>query len=76
MLFADKAGTLSRRQSARNSSIELVRILAMCGVVLLHYNNATLGGGLTYAVGANRAVLMLLESLFICAVDLYVLISG
>ncbi len=76
MLFADKAGTLSRRQSARNSSIELLRILAMCGVVLLHYNNATLGGGLTYAVGANRAVLMLLESLFICAVDLYVLISG
>lgn len=75
-LSADKAGSLSQKREQRNSSIELLRILAMCGVVLLHYNNASMGGGLKYAVGTNRVVLMLLESLFICAVDLYVLISG
>ena len=61
---------------SRNSSIELLRILAMCGVVLLHYNNVNAGGGLLYAQGVNRIVLMFLESVCICAVDLYILISG
>ena len=32
----------------RNSSIELFRILSMLGVVILHYNNAGMGGGLCY----------------------------
>lgn len=61
---------------ARNSSVELLRILAMCGVVILHYNNQTIGGGLRYASGAGYSALFFLESLFICAVNLYVLISG
>ena len=60
----------------RNSSVELLRMLAMCGVVLLHYNNPDAGAGLAYATGANRLVLMYVESLCICAVNLYVLISG
>ena len=64
-LSADKAESLSQKLEQRNSSIELLRILAMCGVVLLHYNNASMGGGLQYAVGTNRVVLMLcLESFF------------
>lgn len=29
--------------SKRNSSIELLRIVAMIGVILLHYNNKTVG---------------------------------
>lgn len=29
----------------RNSSIELLRILAALGVILLHYNNVRAGGG-------------------------------
>lgn len=62
--------------NSRNSSVELLRILAMCGVVLLHYNNPSAGAGLAYASGINRVILMYVESLFICAVDLYVLISG
>lgn len=62
--------------SGRNSSIELLRILAMCGVLLLHYNNELAGGGLLYASGLNRGILVFLESMCICAVNLYMLISG
>ena len=32
----------------RNSSIELLRIISIIGVVGLHYNNATVGGGFRY----------------------------
>ena len=60
----------------RNSAVELLRILAMCGVVLLHYNNSTIGGGLAFAEGTHYAVLAAVEALFICAVNVYVLISG
>lgn len=60
----------------RHSAIELLRILAMCGVVILHYNNKSVGGGFRYATGLNCTALVVLESPFICAVNLYVLISG
>lgn len=29
----------------RQSNIELLRILAMLGVIILHYNNESIGGG-------------------------------
>ena len=29
----------------RESNIELLRILAMLGVIILHYNNPSVGGG-------------------------------
>lgn len=29
----------------RESNIELLRILAMLGVIILHYNNRDIGGG-------------------------------
>ena len=31
-------------RAERQSNIELLRILTMCGVVILHYNNETMGG--------------------------------
>jgi len=68
--------TSSPAKPARNSSVELLRILAMCGVVILHYNNKSIGGGLGYATGAGYVALFILESIFICAVNLYILISG
>ena len=69
---------MNKRESltSRNSAIELLRIFAMCGVVMLHYNNESAGGGFLYAQNINRIVLMLLESVCICAVNLYVLLSG
>ena len=61
-------------RSDRESSIELLRILAVCGVMILHYNA---GRAFVYCIGgANYVVLCVLESLCICAVDLFILISG
>lgn len=62
----------------RQSNIELLRILAIGGVIILHYNNPSGGGGISYAAegSLNFYTLYLLESLFVCAVDLFMLISG
>ena len=62
----------------RKSNIELLRILAIWGVVILHYNNPSIGGGMAYASegGINFYFLYFLESCCICAVDLFMLISG
>lgn len=32
------------KKKDRESNIELLRILAMIGVIMLHYNNPTIGG--------------------------------
>jgi surface polysaccharide O-acyltransferase-like enzyme len=65
-------------KSTRDSNIELLRILAIMGVIILHYNNPLAGGGFTYSenYAINNFVLYWLESLVICAVDLFMLISG
>ena len=60
----------------RNSSIELLRILAAAGVVILHYNSLDAGGAFAAAKGAGLYSLIFLESLFICAVNLFIMISG
>ncbi len=60
----------------RNSGIELLRILAAMGVIILHYNNAEIGGGLKYSSGWNLLMLQLLQNTAICAVNVFVLISG
>lgn len=62
----------------RQSNIELLRILTMLGVIILHYNNVGIGGGFRYvSTGSlNFYILYGLESLFVCAVNLFILISG
>ena len=62
----------------RQSNIELLRILSILGVIVLHYNNKTIGGGFQFVTGnsLNYYFLMILESICICAVDLFMLISG
>lgn len=62
----------------RQSNIELLRILAIMGVIVLHYGNPSIGGGLSYVKegSINSYVLYLLISLFACAVDLFMIISG
>ena len=37
----------------RQSNIELLRILAIMGVIVLHYNNAEMGGGGLGYVGST-----------------------
>lgn len=65
-------------KKVRESNIELLRILTMCGVIVLHYNNATIGGGFQHVDqgSVNYGILLVLESLTVCAVDLFVLITG
>lgn len=62
----------------RSSNIELLRILAISGVIVLHLNNPLAGGGLTYVDkgSPNYYGMYFFESLFACAVDLFILISG
>lgn len=62
----------------RNSSIELLRILAIMGVIVLHYNNKAIGGGLMYVEqkSLNHFALLVLEAVFICGVNVFVLITG
>ena len=64
-------------KQARQSNIELLRILTMCGVVLLHYNGYV-GNALSLVTpnSYNQALLLGAEGLFICAVNLFVLITG
>lgn len=71
LIFMKKTGV------TRQSNIELLRILTMLGVILLHYNGEP-GGALDAAVpgSLNFYILHIVESMFICAVNLFVLISG
>lgn len=67
---------VSKKQ--RNSSIELLRILAMCGVIILHYNNKNVGGAFAQVPPntTNQYILFLLESLSIISVNLFLIVSG
>ena len=64
--------------SGRKSNVEFLRIFAALGVIVLHYNNPKIGGGFEYAKngGWTQNLMLLTESIFICAVNVYVLISG
>ena len=62
----------------RQSNIELLRLLAIVGIIILHYNNAEMGGGFRYVASGslNENILLFLESIAICGVDLFIMISG
>lgn len=62
----------------RNSNIELLRIVLMFMVILLHFNNGSMGGAFNYVtdVQINSFILYLLESFSICAVNCFMVISG
>lgn len=70
------APATAQNKTSRQSNVELLRIIAMLGVVILHYNSV--GGGFANvpAGGASMCLLYGLEGLFICCVDLFVLITG
>ena len=65
-------------KNERNSSIELLRILLGFAVIILHFNYypGGCGGAVELTAGATQIVLMFLEILCICAVNVFVLISG
>lgn len=62
----------------RNIGMDLLKIFAMIGVIVLHYNNKGIGKAFVYApLFSNKSyVLYFLQSMFICAVNVFVMISG
>lgn len=62
----------------RNIGIDLLKIFAMIGVVVLHYNNLGIGKAFAYAplFSHKSYALFFLQSVFICAVNVFVMISG
>ena len=61
----------------RHSGIELLRIYAIIGVIIVHYFNGGIGGGSSYVSGTLSVfVYRLFLTLSFCAVDLFVMISA
>lgn len=62
----------------RNSNIELLRIVLMVMVVTLHFNNEKMGRAFNFVQdnAASKFILYLLESLSVCAVNCFMIISG
>lgn len=60
----------------RNSTLELLRILSMIGVLGLHYMNRKIGGVLNTTVPVNIWTSHFIESICITSVNVFVLISG
>ena len=65
-------------KAERQSNIELLRLVAMAGVIIFHYNYDNIGGGFRYVTSGsiNEQTLLLLESIAICGVNLFIMISG
>ena len=62
----------------RDTNIELLRIIIMIGVVILHVNNAAMGG-LFNIISENKFYFLttrVIESFCVCAVNVFVIISG
>lgn len=69
--------SVNNRTISRNSNIELLRIITMCGVIILHLNNSNLGKAFVFTKGTlNYYALNFLECMCIGAVDVFIIISG
>lgn len=67
--------TISDNKTMRKSGIELLRIFAAVSVIVLHYN--TQGAFASVQSGSlNKLILYIAESVCICAVDIFILVSG
>lgn len=73
--MSSTASTVLNKPTVRDSGIELLRILSAIGVVVLHYNG-NFAFSLVEKWSINSYILLLLEGLFICAVNIFILISG
>ena len=65
-------------QVIRKSNIELLRVLTMLGVLILHYNNKQIGGGMAAVTpsSSNEGVMLFTESASLVAVNVFIIISG
>lgn len=65
-------------KNERNSNLELLRIIASLFVIIVHYNNTGSGKAFLYtdALPLHYEILLIFEMLAICAVNIFVMISG
>lgn len=65
-------------ESNRKSNFELLRIVCILMIIGLHYNNARMGGALGNVIEGtpNYYIVHFTESLFIVAVNVFILITG
>lgn len=66
------------QKKERNSNLELLRILAALFVIMVHYNNVGSGKAFLYteSLPVHHQLLLILEMLAICSVNIFVMISG
>lgn len=64
--------------SERNYGLDILKIISIISVILLHYNNGTMGGTLKYVEkeSINFYITYFFESCTIIACNLFVMISG
>lgn len=69
---------MDKKTILRDSNIELLRILAILSVIVCHYNNPGMGGGLKYVLpgSINQYLLYFIMSVCVSAVDLFIIITG
>ena len=66
---------MTSTKNNRRSGIELLRIFAALSVIVLHYNSE--GAFAAVPAGSlNKLILFFAESICICAVDIFILVSG
>ena len=65
-------------EKVRNSNVELLRLVLMAFVVILHFNNATMGGAFAIVKDYpfEHTLFSLFESFCICAVNCFMIVSG
>ena len=66
---------LRKQHSERNSAIELLRIFAGMAIIVLHFNFWNLHV-VDLTTGVTQVTLLFLESICVCAVNVFILISG
>ena len=77
-MFTKKGCLQSVDTIRRDSNIELLRLVLILMVVLLHFNNDTMGGAFVIVrdIPTDNFILHFLESLCICAVNCFMIVSG
>lgn len=63
---------------ARNSNLELLRIISMCGIIIIHYSGSELGGAVQNALFPNFSWMFthFLNAFCVPLVNCFVLITG
>lgn len=60
----------------RNLSLDLLKIISIFSIIIIHYINRNYGGAFNTTLQLNYNIISVLAAVFICSVNIFVLISG